>query len=105
MTYALKNGYKLLVLVTALTTSACAGTSTTKSTGEYIDDAAISAKVKTELLANDNVKGSNIEVETNKGVVQLSGRARNHTEATTAVNIAESVKGVKSVKNDIVVKD
>jgi osmotically-inducible protein OsmY len=96
---------RLLIIPALLAATACAGTGTTKSTGEYIDDAAISAKVKTELLANKHVEGKNIEVETYKGVVQLSGRAHSRDEATTAVSIAESVKGVKSVKNDIMVNN
>lgn len=101
----LSSRFRYIIFPALLATAACAGSGTTKSTGEYIDDAAISAKVKTELLANKHVEGTNIEVETYKGVVQLSGRAHSHDEATTAGNIAESVNGVKSVKNDIKVEN
>lgn len=92
------------VLSSALGIVGCAETATTKSTGEYVDDAAITTKVKSELLANEHVKGMHIEVETYKGTVQLSGFADSAAEAQTAVNIAQSVRGVRAVKNDIVVK-
>ncbi|MHB8471615.1 MAG: BON domain-containing protein [Gammaproteobacteria bacterium] len=102
------NYIKSLLLVGILSSTAgvvgCAATATTKSTGEYVDDAAITAKVKSEMLANEHVKAMHIEVETYKGTVQLSGFADSAAEARTAVDIARSVRGVRTVKNDIVVK-
>lgn len=92
------------ILGSTLGAVGCAATSTTKSTGEYIDDAAITTKVKSELLADEHVKGLHIEVETYKGTVQLSGFAGSTREAQTAVEIAQKVPGVRAVKNDIVVK-
>lgn len=104
----MNNHLKPLLLAAMLGASfgliGCAETATTKSTGEYIDDAAITTKVKTGLLANEHVKGLHIEVETYKGTVQLSGFADTAHEAQTAVDIAQNVRGVRAVKNDIVVK-
>lgn len=82
----------------------CAGTRTQESTGEYIDDTTITAKVKTALLADKDVSGLSINVETFKGIVQLSGFASSTSEAQKAVQIARTTAGVKSVKNDILVK-
>jgi len=72
--------------------------------GEKIDDAVITTKVKAEMAKDKEVSATNIKVETDKGVVQLSGIAKSKTEAEKAVVIARSVKGVASVKNDIVVQ-
>lgn len=82
----------------------CAGTSKQTSTGEYIDDAAITAKVKTKLLDDKEVGGLRINVETFKGVVQLSGFAKTADEKKRAEELTRTVNGVKSVKNDIVVR-
>ena len=61
------------VIAAALVTTGCAGNATTRSTGTYIDDTAVSAKVKTELIADKNVKSTEIDVRTYGGQVQLSG--------------------------------
>lgn len=74
---------------------------TKESTGEYIDDAAITTKVKTAFLQDKDVKAINVKVETVKGTVQLSGFADNKTEIERAAQIASKVPGVKSVQNDI----
>jgi hyperosmotically inducible protein len=74
--------------------AACSSTPTSESTGEYIDDAAITAHVKTA-LAN---------VETYRGVVSLSGFVDSREMASRAVAAAQQVNGVKSVKNDMQVK-
>ncbi len=81
-----------------------AGTATTEGTGEFVDNAAITAKVKATLLKDTNLKSSEISVETFKGVVQLSGFVGSQAEADTAAKLAATVKGVKSVKNDINIK-
>jgi len=74
------------------------------SVGEKIDDAVITTKIKAEMAKDKAVSATNIKVETDKGVVQLSGIAKSRAEADKAAVIARSVKGVASVKNDIVVQ-
>jgi hyperosmotically inducible periplasmic protein len=87
-----------------LAASGCAGTSTTKSTGDVIDDAAIATTVKAKMIDDPLVKASNIQVETFKGTVQLAGFASSQAEIDRAVSLAANTKGVKSVKNDIRIK-
>ncbi len=82
----------------------CAATRTQDSTGEYIDDASITTKVKSEMVADKDVSALHIDVKTTKGVVSLTGSADTSQEANKAVSIANGVAGVKSVENDIVVK-
>ena len=83
---------------------ACASTAKQEGTGEYVDDSVITTKVKSLLAADDFLKSFQIGVETYKGVVQLSGFVNSQKAIDKAVEIARSVKGVKSVKNDLVVK-
>ena len=90
-----------LLLATAL---GCAATSTKEGTGEYIDDAAITAKVKAALLREPSLKSTEITVETFKGVVQLSGFASSQAETNTAAAVARKVSGVKDVHNDTRIK-
>lgn len=85
-------------------TSGCASTPTQESTGEYVDDSTITAKVKAALIHDPVVKALDVSVETFKGVVQLSGFVNTELEKTQAGNLALTVKGVASVKNNIVVK-
>jgi osmotically-inducible protein OsmY len=92
----------LLVFVAAL--AACASTSQKSSTGEYVDDAVITTRVKSLLAADDFLKSFQISVETYKGVVQLSGFVNSQAAVDKAVKIAKSVQGIKSVKNDLIVK-
>ena len=82
----------------------CAGTATTKSTGDVIDDATIATKVKAKFIEDPTVKAMNIQVETFKGTVQLSGFAASQAEADRAVQLARETSGVRSVKNDIRLK-
>jgi osmotically-inducible protein OsmY len=84
--------------------AACASTAKQSSTGEYVDDSVITTKVKSLLAADDFLKSFQVGVETYKGVVQLSGFVASQAAVDKAVEIARSVKGVKSVKNDLVVK-
>jgi hyperosmotically inducible protein len=87
-----------------MTLAACASTRTHESSGEYVDDSVITTKVKT-LLANDAFfKSFQIGVETYKGVVQLSGFVNSQQAVDKAGQIARSVQGVNSVKNDLIVK-
>jgi len=88
----------------AVVITACAPTAKTEGTGGYIDDTVITTKVKAELLKDDNLKSREINVETFKGRVQLSGFVSTRTEASRAVTITRGVKGVRSVENDISIK-
>ena len=91
----------VLVIATA---SGCAVHRGQESVGEYIDDAAITTQVKAKFVDNKLVDAAAINVETLQGTVMLSGFAKNATEKSQAENIAESVKGVKNVKNEITVR-
>lgn len=82
----------------------CASTPTHESPGEYIDDTVITTKVKAAVLNEPTLKSSEVNVETFKGVVQLSGFVSDAGDVQTAGSVARGVKGVKSVKNDIRVK-
>ena|SRR6188768_4322795 len=91
--------------ITALAfTMGCAGTAKTESTGEYFDDTAITGKVKSAIFEQPTLKSAEINVETFKGVVQLSGFVSSTDNANLAVATAKGVKGVSSVKNDMRIK-
>lgn len=92
------------VLVATPLITACAANSTRESTGEYIDDSTITARVKTELLQDKDVSGLQVNVETFKGRVQLSGFVSTQDEKVKAEKLARNVPGVKSVSNDLIVK-
>jgi len=94
----------LVLLMLIATFSACASTRTQESTGEYIDDSVITTKVKSLLAKDDFLKSFQISVETFKGTVQLSGFVGSQQSVDKAGEIARSVKGVTSVKNNLVVK-
>lgn len=94
-----------LVLLMAITTfTACASTRTHESAGAYVDDSVITTKVKTLLAADDFLKSFQIGVETYQGVVQLSGFVNSQQAVDKAGDIAKGVKGVRSVKNSLIVK-
>ncbi len=96
-------GYLILLMFVAAL-AACAATRTHESTGEYVDDSTITTKVKA-LLAEDNfLKSFQIGVETYKGTVQLSGFVNSQNALDKAGEITRSVKGVRSVKNNLIVK-
>lgn len=84
--------------------SGCAATRTKESSGEYVDDSAITTKVKASFVKDEVVKGRDISVETFKGVVQLSGFVNTSEEKARAESLAASVAGVKSVQNNLQVK-
>ncbi|MDP3137792.1 MAG: BON domain-containing protein [Burkholderiaceae bacterium] len=104
----MKNSQRLaiLMLATAALTAVvgCASTATQESTGQYMDDTAITARVKAAIFNEPNLKSAEINVETFKGVVQLSGFVSTSTEIRNAVSLTQSVSGVKSVKNDMRLK-
>lgn len=82
----------------------CASTSQNQGTGEYIDDAVITTKVKAALFDDPVTKAYEIKVETYNRVVQLSGFVSSQNEANRAVEVARGVNGVTSVKNDMRLK-
>ena len=94
----------LVLLMLTATFVACASTPKHESTGEYVDDSVITTKVKSLLAADDFLRSFQIGVETFKGVVQLSGFVASQKAVDKAGEIAQSVKGVISVKNDLIVK-
>ena len=94
----------LILAISGLALTGCAATKTHESTGEYIDDSWITTKVKSEILNEPTLKSAEINVETFKGTVQLSGFVSSHAAESKAVEVARSVKGVKSVKNNLVIK-
>lgn len=95
----------VVALVAAMTIAACTSSSrTTESTGEYIDDAAITSKVKAALLGDSGLKSFDIGVETYKDVVQLSGFVNSDQVKARAGEVAAGVSGVRSVQNNLVVK-
>ena len=82
----------------------CASTSKSEGTGEYVDDAVLTTKVKAAIFNEPGLKSFEINVETYKGVVQLSGFVNSQADINKAVEVARSVKGVVSVKNNMRVK-
>ena len=75
-----------------------------ESTGEYVDDSVITTKVKAAVFEEATLKSAEINVETYKGTVQLTGFVKSRTDINKAVELAKGVKGVTSVKNDMIVK-
>ena len=101
----LLRGMGMLVIAVMLASDwGCASTATKEGTGEYVDDSVITAKVKTAIYNDDTLKVNEINVETFKGVVQLSGFVRSQADIDQAVKVAREVAGVKSVKNDMRLK-
>ena len=94
----------LAAALTAVLLAACAGTPNRESTGEFLDDSAITTKVKSALIADKRVSGMDVSVETFKGRVLLSGYVTSPEERQTAERIARNVAGVKDVSNRIAVR-
>lgn len=94
----------LFLAVTAAAAMGCASTSKQAGTGEYVDDTVITAKVKAAIFEDATLKSAEINVETFKGVVQLSGFVSSQAASSKAVSVAREVSGVQSVKNDMLVK-
>jgi hyperosmotically inducible protein len=100
----LKNIPVFLLTVSLIFLVACSSEPKKESAGEYLDDTVITTRVKAAILKEDTLKVSEINVETYKGVVQLSGFVSSRADQSTAEKVAKDVGGVKSVKNDIRVK-
>jgi hyperosmotically inducible protein len=99
----------LALAAAAIALGGCASTSSdsakSDTTGQYIDDATVTAKVKTAIASDVGVRAaSNVNVETSHGVVQLSGFADSDSQASQAAEAAKKVSGVRSIKNDIRIK-
>ena len=92
------------MIIVLLVFAGCASTSKQASTGEYVDDSVITTKIKSRLAEDDFLKSFQISVKTYKSVVQLSGFVNTQDAMEKAGQIARSVKGVQSVKNDLIVK-
>ena len=90
--------------VALVSTVGCASTSKHEGTAQHIDDSTITTKVKATMFDEPTLKVSEINVETNKGVVQLSGFVSSPVAAKRAVAVTRSVGGVKAVKNDMLLK-
>jgi osmotically-inducible protein OsmY len=94
----------LLPLLLAISIAGCAGGKTSESTGEYLDNTALTTKVKTTILGDSKLKFFQINVKSFKGVVQLSGFVDSPATVERAVEVTRKVKGVKSVNNSLIVK-
>ena len=94
----------VFLAVTLVSVVGCASTSTKEGTGEYVDDTLITGKVKAAILNESTLKSAEINVETFKGVVQLSGFVNSQADINKAVALARGVAGVTSVKNDMRLK-
>lgn len=93
--------FLILMLATVL---GCSSTPRQESTGEYFDDSVITTKVKAAIFNEPSLKSAEINVETFKGIVQLSGFVSSAADVQKAAELASSVKGVTSVKNDMRIK-
>ncbi|KAF1022435.1 MAG: Osmotically-inducible protein Y [Paracidovorax wautersii] len=85
-------------------TTACAVARDQQTVGAYVDDATITTQVKAKLVEDKTTSAASINVETLNGTVQLSGFAKSSAERSQAAALAQSVKGVKSVRNDVIVR-
>jgi hyperosmotically inducible protein len=99
-----KSVVPMLAILAAASLIGCASTSRSEGTGEYVDDTVVTSKVKAAILGEPSLKSSEINVETFKGTVQLSGFVASRGDIDTAVATAKNVKGVKVVKNDMRLK-
>ncbi len=100
----LKIATALLAALMLTNLTGCSSTARSESVGEYVDDSVITTAVKAAILNEPTLKVSEINVETYKGAVQLSGFVASQDSIATAANVARTVKGVQSVKNDIRMK-
>jgi osmotically-inducible protein OsmY len=93
-----------LFVASLFAVAGCASTATKEGTGEFVDDSVLTTKVKAEIFNEPSLKTFEIKVDTFKGVVQLSGFVARPESIAKAGEIARGVKGVKAVRNDILVK-
>ena len=100
----MKRSIGILLAASLLLAAGCSSTATRESTGQLIDDSAITTRVKTAIFNEPSLKVTQISVETYKSVVQLSGFVNSSTQIGTAGAVARGVEGVVSVKNDLRLK-
>jgi hyperosmotically inducible protein len=93
-----------VALTLSLSVGACAPTKSSESTGQYVDDAAITTKVKTAILQDPALKVLEIQVKTYKNTVQLSGFVDTPQMIARAGDVARHVSGVAAVQNDLIVR-
>jgi len=99
------NYFSVFIMILALLFfTGCAATSTQESTGEYIDDSVITTKVKAAIFNDPALKSAEINVETFRGVVQLSGFVSSQSDINRAIEVAGGVDGVQSIRNDMRIK-
>ena len=103
-TLTFKGVSNFFIAITMLFMLGCASTAKHEGTGEFVDDTAITTKVKAAIFAEKTLKSAEINVETFKGMVQLSGFVHSQADINKAVEAARAVNGVKSVKNDMRLK-
>lgn len=94
----------ILAALMASTVVACTSTPTQQSTGQAIDDGVVTAKVKAALIEDPVTKAHQINVETFKGQVQLSGFVESNEARTRALQLARDVEGVKKVKDALEIR-
>jgi len=99
-----KQIFSIFIAILFLALMGCGSTSTQESTGEYIDDATITAKVKAAIFNEVTLKSSEINVETYKGIVQLRGFVSSQVDIDTAMSVSQKIKGVNGVHNSMKVK-
>lgn len=101
----LANRFVTMIVTAAIVVLAgCASTPTREGTGEYIDDTLITTKVKAAILNEPTLKSAEINVETFKGTVQLSGFVKEQADINKAAAVARNIQGVKAVSNDMRLK-
>jgi osmotically-inducible protein OsmY len=101
---AMKRFSALFLAIAFVSALGCAGDSKTESTSEFIDDSWITTKVKATLVESPAVKATEVNVETFKGSVQLSGFVSSYAAMNEAVRLTNTIKGVRAVKNDMRIK-
>lgn len=104
MKYLMSVFSAFFLALTLMMAGGCASTPQTDGTGEYVDDSVVTTKVKAALVNDPNVSAAEVNVETFKGVVQLSGFVNSRADMNRAIELARNVPGVKSVKNDMRLK-
>lgn len=104
MKHFIKLFFVFFLALTVLTAVGCASTRTHEGTGEYLDDSVITTKVKAAILNEPTLNSAEINVETFKGIVQLSGFVSSTASINKAIEVARGVGGVKSVKNSMRLK-
>lgn len=100
----MRNALPATVALLLIILTACQGTPTQRSTGEYIDDEAVASKVKAALIENQATEAMQIDVETFRGTVQLNGFVDSTATKTEAARLARSVEGVREVHNNLEVR-